>query len=66
MQCKVKLQSVYVMHGYLSFVMLTVRHCSGSETDEVGGARGVVSAIVVTSNLPSETHGKSMLNAQST
>lgn len=46
--------------------MLTVRHCSGSETDEVGGARGVVSAIVVTSNLPSETHGKSMLNAQST
>lgn len=45
--------------------MLTVRHCSGSETDEVGGARGVVSAIVVNSNLPTETHRKPMLNAQS-
>ena len=25
-----------------------IRHCSGSETEDVGGARGVVSAFVVT------------------
>lgn len=65
MQYNLLAYSVYAM-GYLSFVTLTVRHCSGSERDEVGGAKGVVSAIAVTSHPLTEIHRKGMINTQST